>query len=69
MQIVDEIGKPEDAVVAGISLEVPSGQEWAAYMQQTVEKGGGTYIDTAYIDPTATEVEAQVTQLQAVDRR
>jgi branched-chain amino acid transport system substrate-binding protein len=64
VQIVDEIGTPEDAVVAGISLEVPSGQEWAAYMQQTVEKGGGTYVDTAYIDPTATEAAAQVTQLK-----
>ena len=64
VQIVDEIGTPEDAVVAGISLEVPSGQEWAAYMQQTVEKGGGTYVDTVYIDPTATEAAAQVTQLQ-----
>ena len=64
MQIVEEIGAPEDAVVAGISLEVPSGEEWAAYMEQTVASGGGTYVDTVYIAPTATEATAQVTQLQ-----
>lgn len=64
VQIVDEVGAPEDAVVAGISLEVPSGEEWAAYMDQTVTNGGGTYIDTVYISPTATEATAQVAQLQ-----
>jgi branched-chain amino acid transport system substrate-binding protein len=63
-QIVEDIGSAEDAVVAGISLELPSGQEWAAYMEQTVEDGGGTYIDTTYMAPTATEATAQVTQLQ-----
>jgi ABC-type branched-subunit amino acid transport system substrate-binding protein len=64
VQIVEEIGAPEDAVVAGISLEVPSGEEWAAYMEQTVTNGGGTYIDTTYIAPTATEAAAQVAELQ-----
>lgn len=64
VQIVDELGAAEDAVVAGISLEVPSGQEWAAYMEQTVNNGGGRYVDTAFIAPTATEATAQVAQLQ-----
>jgi ABC-type branched-subunit amino acid transport system substrate-binding protein len=64
VQIVEEVGDPESAVVGGISLEVPSGEEWAAYMEQTVEDGGGTYIDTVFMAPTATEATAQVTQLE-----
>lgn len=64
VQILEDIGAPEDAVVAGISLEVPSGEEWAAYMEQTVTDGGGRYVDTVYIAPTATEAAAQVAQLQ-----
>jgi branched-chain amino acid transport system substrate-binding protein len=64
VQIVSDLGDPASAIVGGISLEVPSGQEWAAYMEQTVENGGGTYIDTVYIAPTATEATAQVAQLK-----
>lgn len=64
VQIVEDLGAPEDAIVGGISLEVPSGEEWAAYMEQTVTDGGGTYVDTVYIAPTATEATAQVAQLQ-----
>jgi ABC-type branched-subunit amino acid transport system substrate-binding protein len=63
-QIEEQLGGAENAVVAGISLELPSGQEWAAYMEQSVEDGGGTYVDTVYMAPTATEATAQVTQLQ-----
>jgi ABC-type branched-subunit amino acid transport system substrate-binding protein len=62
--IEEQLGGAENAVVAGISLELPSGQEWAAYMQETVEAGGGTYVDTVYMAPTATEATAQVTQLE-----
>jgi branched-chain amino acid transport system substrate-binding protein len=63
-QIVTELGDASSAVVAGISLEAPSGQEWAAYMEKTVTDGGGRYIDTVYVAPTATEATAQVTQLK-----
>ena len=63
-QIQDEVGDPANAVVAGISLEVPSGEEFAAYVEETVTAGGGTYVGTAFLAPTATEATAQVTQLQ-----
>ena len=64
VQILDQVGSAEEAVVAGISLEVPSGQEWAAYVEQTVTDNGGTYVGTEYLAPTATEATAQVTRLK-----
>lgn len=64
VQIVDQVGSPSEAIVAGISLEVPSGEEWAAYMEKTVTDGGGKYVGTAYIAPAATEATAQVAQLK-----
>ena len=48
----------------GISLEVPSGTEFAAYVEQSVLKGGGTYVNTLYVAPGATEVTAQMVELQ-----
>lgn len=59
------VGGIENAVVMGISLEVPSGTEFAAYVEQSVEKGGGTYVNTLYVAPGATEVTAQMVELQA----
>ncbi len=59
------VGGIENAVVMGISLEVPSGTEFAAYVEQSVIKGGGTYVDTLYVAPGASEVTAQMVALQA----
>lgn len=64
-QIAADVGGLENAVVMGISLEVPSGTEFAAYVEQSVEKGGGTYVNTLYVAPGATEVTAQMVELQA----
>ena len=58
------VGGIENAVVMGISLEVPSGTEFAAYVEQSVLKGGGTYVNTLYVAPGATEVTAQMVELQ-----
>ena len=63
--IAADVGGLENAVVMGISLEVPSGTEFAAYVEQTVVNGGGTYVDTLYVAPGATEVTAQMVDLQA----
>lgn len=63
--IAADVGGLGNAVVMGISLEVPSGTEFAAYVEQTVVKGGGTYVDTLYVAPGATEVTAQMVDLQA----
>ena len=62
--IAATVGGIENAVVMGISLEVPSGTEFAAYVEQSVEKGGGTYVNTLYVAPGATEVTAQMVELQ-----
>ncbi|WP_419845507.1 ABC transporter substrate-binding protein [Candidatus Poriferisocius sp.] len=62
--IAATVGGIENAVVMGISLEVPSGTEFAAYVEQSVLKGGGTYVNTLYVAPGATEVTAQMVELQ-----
>ena len=67
--MVADIGAAEDVIVYGISLEVPSGQEFAAYVEATVNAGGGTYLGTSYLGLTATEATAQVQELQnAIDQ-
>lgn len=67
-QIAGDVGGIENAVVMGISLEVPSGTEFAAYVEQSVTDGGGTYVDTLFVAPGATEVTAQMIALQqAID--
>ena len=63
-QIAADVGGIENAVVMGISLEVPSGTEFAAYVEQSVNRAGGTYVGTQYVAPGATEVVAQMTALQ-----
>ena len=63
--IAADVDGIQNAVVMGISLEVPSGVEFAAYVEQTVNEGGGTYVDTLYVAPGATEVTAQMVDLQA----
>ncbi|MDE0217590.1 MAG: ABC transporter substrate-binding protein [bacterium] len=64
-QIAADVGGMENAVVMGISLEVPSGTEFAAYVEQSVERQGGTYVNTLYVAPGATEVTAQMVELQS----
>jgi branched-chain amino acid transport system substrate-binding protein len=67
-QIGGDVGGIENAVVMGISLEVPSGSEYAAYVEQSITNGGGTYLDTMFVAIGATEVTAQMIQLQqAID--
>ncbi|MGZ0230662.1 MAG: ABC transporter substrate-binding protein, partial [Acidimicrobiales bacterium] len=69
-QIAGDVGGIENAVVMGISLEVPSGTEYAAYVEDSVTKGGGTYIDTLFVGIGATEVTAQMVALQdAIDNQ
>lgn len=64
-QIAADVGGAGNAVVMGISLEVPSGQEFAAYVDQSVTNAGGTYVDTLFVAPGATEVTAQMVDLTA----
>ena len=64
-QIAADVGGMENAVVMGISLEVASGVEFATYVEQSVTRNGGTYVDTLFVAPGATEVTAQMVELQA----
>ncbi len=69
-QIAGDVDGLENAVVMGISLEVPSGTEYAAYVEDSILKGGGTYVDTLFVSIGATEVTAQMVALQdAIDNQ
>ena len=63
--IAADVGGMENAVVMGISLEVASGIEFATYVEQSVTRNGGTYVDTLFVAPGASEVTAQMVELQA----
>ena len=69
-QMAAELGGAENAVVMSLVLEVPSGQEYADYIQQSVTQAGGTYAGTLLIPLTATELTAQMVDLQtAIDEQ
>lgn len=63
-RMIERVGSPEDLNVAVIQLEVPSGDEWNAYIQQEVEEVGGTYLGRQTINPAAADAGALVTNLQ-----
>lgn len=62
--IGEELGSVEDAVVAVAQLEVPSGDEWNLYIQDTVEAQGGTYVGRVTINAGAPDYPGAVTQMQ-----
>lgn len=64
----DELGSVEDAVVAVVQLEVPSGDEWNSYIQQTVEDQGGTYAGRLTINASAPDFNGLVVQLEQMIR-
>ena len=69
-QMASMLGGANNAVVYGISLEVPSGTEFALYVEQSVERAGGTYVATDYVPIGATEISAQIIDLQkAIDEQ
>ncbi|MEQ8716771.1 MAG: ABC transporter substrate-binding protein [Acidimicrobiales bacterium] len=63
-QIAGDLGGIENAVVMGFSLEVPSGQEYAAYVEDSVTAAGGTYAGTLFLAPGQTEATAQMVELE-----
>jgi len=66
-EMAERVGGPENLVVYGISFGVNSGREFAAYVKQTVENAGGTYVGTSYMEPAAIEVTAQMIELKQAD--
>lgn len=67
-RMIDRVGSAEDLKVAVVQLEVPSGDEWNAYIKQEVEEVGGTYLGRQTINPASADLGAIVTNLrQMVD--
>lgn len=68
--IADKVGSIEDANVAVVHLEVPSGSEWNAYIERTLEEQGGNYLGAMTINigaPDYTGVVTQLSQMRAND--
>lgn len=61
--MADELGSIEDATVAVVHLEVPSGSEWNAFIQQGLEREGGTYVGALTVNVSAPDYASLVTQL------
>ncbi|HSG78205.1 MAG TPA: ABC transporter substrate-binding protein [Acidimicrobiia bacterium] len=60
----DEVGGCESLVMASVGLEVASGEEWAIYIKDTVEKCGGTYTGHVRMPLTGSDADAQVLELK-----
>lgn len=62
--MADELDSIEDAVVAVAQLEVPSGDEWNLYIEQTVQEQGGTYAGRVTFNAASPDYAGAVTQIQ-----
>lgn len=60
----DQLGSVEDVNVAVLLLEVPSGEEWATYIQTEVEEGGGTFSGSIPLNPASPDYAGAVTRIQ-----
>jgi branched-chain amino acid transport system substrate-binding protein len=60
----EEVGGCESLVMASVGLEVASGEEWALYVQNTVEKCGGTYTGHVRMPLTGSDADAQVLEIK-----
>jgi ABC-type branched-subunit amino acid transport system substrate-binding protein len=68
-EAANRLGGASNAVVMGIVLEVPSGTEYASYVQDSVIAAGGTYVGTEYVGLRVQEATAQIIKLQsAIDQ-
>jgi iron(III) transport system substrate-binding protein len=62
--MANRLGDASKAVVLGIVLEVPSGTEYATYVQDSVIAAGGTYVGTEYVGLRVQEATAQIIKLE-----
>ncbi|MEE8601499.1 ABC transporter substrate-binding protein [Euzebya tangerina] len=60
----EQLGSVEDAVMAVVQLELPSGDEWDVYIQDALEQGGGTYAGRVLLNPGSPDYAGAVTQIQ-----
>lgn len=59
-----ELGGVENATVAVIQLELPSGDEWNEYIKVTLEEQGGTYVDRILINAGSPDFPGTITRLR-----
>ncbi|GIU93352.1 MAG: branched-chain amino acid ABC transporter substrate-binding protein [Acidimicrobiia bacterium] len=64
LRIADRLGSLDEAKVVVIQLELPSGDEWNAYIKDTLAKQGGTYVDRILINPGSPDFPGAVTRLK-----
>lgn len=55
---------PSELVIAVVQLELSSGDEWNAYIKETLEAAGGTYAGRITVNPAQPDFAATVSQLQ-----
>jgi branched-chain amino acid transport system substrate-binding protein len=60
----EQLGGIDQAVVAVVHLEVPSGSEWNTYIQAELEEGGGTYVGAIPLSPASPDYAGTVTRLR-----
>ena len=58
--MASDVGGADKLVVISVGLEVASGLEWAAYIEQTVIKVGGTYTQHISLPLSADNADAEV---------
>lgn len=65
-RMVEEIGDPSELKVLVVRLNVPSGGEWTAYIQQETEEVGGTYVGEVIYDISAPNAEILAPEIAAL---
>ena len=63
-RIGERLGSLDDAKVLVIQLELPSGDEWNAYIFDSIAKQGGTYVDRILLNPGGPDFPGAVTRLK-----
>lgn len=59
----DELGGVENAVMAVVQLELPSGDEWNIYVEDTLNNQGGSYVGRVLLNPGSPDYAGAVTQI------
>jgi branched-chain amino acid transport system substrate-binding protein len=63
-RIASALGDVADARVVVAQLELPSGDEWNAYIETTLAEQGGTYLGRILINAGAPDYVASITELR-----
>jgi ABC-type branched-subunit amino acid transport system substrate-binding protein len=62
----DDVGGAANLVVVSVGLEVASGIEWGAYIEQTAQRAGGTYTKHISMPLTGADADPQVVEIQGL---